>query len=172
MSWLARILCIGSLALSSLWSNAQLPVGNTVTSNLRQKTFIITSDTLLIDTISIVPNSFSIASVPAADYRLDFVKAILYWKNRPLSDTIIVMYRVFPFRLDPVAQRMNFDSVMNNFYIKPFEFNSGLTNAQRGIFDFGTLKAEGSFGRQIGFGNRQDAVLNSTLNLQLSGMLG
>lgn len=67
---------------------------------------------------------------------------------------------------------MKYDSVMNNFYIKPYEFNSGLTNTQRGVFDFGTLKAEGSFGRQIGFGNSQDAVLNSTLNLQLSGMLG
>ena len=67
---------------------------------------------------------------------------------------------------------MKYDSVMNNFYVKPYEFNNGLTNAQRGAFDFGTLKAEGSFGRQIGFGNSQDAVLNSTLNLQLSGMLG
>ncbi len=172
MSWLARTLCIGSLALSSLWSNAQIPVGNTVTSNLRQKTFIVTADSLVIDTISIVPNSFSIASVPATEYRLDLVKAVLYWKKRPATDTIILTYRVFPFRLDPVAQRMSFDSVMNNFYVKPFEFNSGLTNAQRGIFDFGTLKAEGSFGRQIGFGNRQDAVLNSTLNMQLSGMLG
>ena len=67
---------------------------------------------------------------------------------------------------------MKYDSVMNNFYVKPYEFNNGLTNAQRGAFDFGTLKAEGSFGRQIGFGNSQDAVLNSTLHLQLSGMLG
>src|SRR5436189_4409902 len=67
---------------------------------------------------------------------------------------------------------MRYDSVMKNFYVKPFEFNSGLTESERGIFDFGTLKAEGSFGRQIGFGNSQDAVLNSTFNMQLSGMLG
>src|SRR5436189_5180747 len=67
---------------------------------------------------------------------------------------------------------MRYDSVMKKFYVKPFEFNNGLIETQRGIFDFGTLKAEGSFGRQIGFGNNQDAVLNSTLNLQLGGMLG
>lgn len=129
-------------------------------------------DSLQIDTISIVPKTFSVAYISASDYRIDFVKAILYWKKKPIADSIIVTYRVFPFKLDAVAQRMSFDSVMNNFYVKPFEFNNGLTNAQRGIFDFGTLKAEGSLGRQIGFGNSQDAVVNSTLNLQLSGMLG
>lgn len=160
------------MALSSPRSNAQFPVANNAASNLRQKTFTVETDSLKIDTISIVPNTFSVAYVSPSDYRLDFVKAILYWKKKPSVETVVITYRVFPFKLNPVAQRMNFDSVMNNFYIKPFEFNSGLTNAQRGIFDFGTLKAEGSFGRQIGFGNRQDAVLNSTLNLQLSGMLG
>jgi hypothetical protein len=103
----------------------------------------------------------------ANEYRLDFVKAMLYWKKKPSLDSILITYRVFPFQLNPVAQRMSFDSVVNNFYVAPFEFNNGLTNAQKGIFDFGTLKAEGSFGRQIGFGNSQDAVLNSTLNLQL-----
>ncbi|MDZ4795380.1 MAG: hypothetical protein SGI83_13955 [Bacteroidota bacterium] len=172
MNCLARILCIGFIVLSPFWSDAQLPVGTITSSNLRQKILKIESDSLKIDTISIVPNSFSIAYVSPADYRLDIVKAILYWKKKPGTEMVTVTYRVFPFRLNPVAQRMSFDSVMNNFYVKPFEFNNGLTNAQRGIFDFGTLKAEGSFGRQIGFGNRQDAVLNSTLNLQLSGMLG
>lgn len=87
-------------------------------------------------------------------------------------DSATITYRVFPFNLNASAQRMNYDSVMNNFYIKPFEFNNGFSAEQKGIFDFGTLKAEGSFGRQIGFGNSQDAVLNSTLNMQLSGMLG
>jgi hypothetical protein len=159
------------MSLLSFWGNAQIPVG-TSTSNLRQKTFKVAGDSLKIDTISIVPATFSIPGISATDYRLDFVNAVLYWKIKPVAETVIVTYRIFPFQLNPVAQRMDFDSVMNNFYQKPFEFNNGLTNAQRGIFDFGTLKAEGSFGRQIGFGNRQDAVLNSSLNLQLSGVLG
>ena len=160
------------MILLSLWSNAQYSNSQTPLSNLRQKNFKVNADSLRIDTIGIVPKSFSIAYVPAADYRLDFVNAMLYWKKKPAADSITITYRVFSFQLNPVAQRMSFDSVMNNFYVTPFEFNNGLTNTQRGIFDFGTLKAEGSFGRQIGFGNSQDAVLNSTLNLQLSGILG
>ena len=177
MSWLGRISGILLMTLVSMVSSAQFPFGSgadttkPVTGNLRQKVFKITSDSLKIDTVSIIPNTFSIAYVSATDYRLDFVKAKLYWKNKPAADSVIITYRVFPYKLNPVAQRTSFDSVMNNFYVRPFDGNKGI-NAQRGIFDFGTLKAEGSLGRQIGFGNSQDAVVNSTLNLQLSGMLG
>lgn len=172
MSSLGRISGILLLTLVSLWSSAQFPFNNAPTGNLRQKTFKTNTDSLKIDTLSIIPNTFSIAYVAASDYRLDFVKAILYWKKKPDADSVIITYRVFPYKLNPVAQRMSYDSVVNNFFVKPFGNDDGLTNKQRGIFDFGTLKAEGSLGRQIGFGNSQDAVINSTLNLQLSGMLG
>ena len=172
MSRLGRISCIFFLMLVSYRSYTQIPVVPTASSNLRQKIFKVDSDSIKIDTISIIPNTFSVADISPSDYQLDFVKAILYWKKKPTIETVKISYRVFTFQLNPVAQRMSFDSVMNNFYAKPIEFNKGLTNAQRGIFDFGTMKAEGSLGRQIGFGNRQDAVVNSTLNLQLSGMLG
>jgi hypothetical protein len=158
------------IVLISLWSHAQLP-GQPPLSNLRQKTIKINSDSTRIDTLSIVPGSLGIDGIPAADYRFDFVKALLIWNKRP-ADSINITYRVFPYRLNPVAQRMFFDSVLNNFYVAPYEYNNEMANDQRGMFNFGTLKAEGSFGRQIGFGNNQDAVLNSTLNLQLSGMLG
>ena len=160
------------MILLSFCSQAQFPISNNITTNLRQKVFKINADSLKIDSLSIVPKTFSVINIPSSDYRLDFVNAILYWNKKPVTDSVTITYRVFPFKLNAVAQRMSYDSVMNNFYVTPFEFNSGLTNLQKGIFDFGTLKAEGSFGRQIGFGNSQDAVLNSTLNLQLSGMLG
>src|SRR5690606_9235782 len=105
-------------------------------------------------------------------YRLDFVNGIIYWKQIPAQETIQVRYRVFPTKLNPVVQRMRYDSIQYNFSVQPYEFSNEMTAAQRGVFNFGNLKAEGSFGRQISFGNSQDAVLNSTLNMQLSGMLG
>jgi hypothetical protein len=160
------------LTFTAFISSAQTPVSNINISNLRQKVFSTHTDSLKIDTISIVPNTFSIPFIVKTDYRLDFVNAVLYWIKKPAKDSITVNYRVFPFQLNPVAQRMVYDSVVNNFYIQPLEINKGLSSSKNGVFDFGTLKAEGSFGRQIGFGNSQDAVVNSTLNLQLNGMLG
>ncbi|MEQ1677254.1 MAG: hypothetical protein ABL876_11165 [Chitinophagaceae bacterium] len=172
MNWLCRISGILFFTLSAHWSSAQFPVAGPQSSNLRQRILKITGDTLTLDTISIIPNTISIENIPAADYRLDYINAILYWKKRPASETIVVTYRVFPFRLASSIQRLNYDSVVNKFYVKPFDINNGYPSGQRGAFDFGTLKAEGSLGRQIGFGNAQDGVVNSTLNLQLSGMLG
>lgn len=171
MSGLYRISILLLLIQLSLWSQAQLP-GQVPVSNLRQKTFPIKADSLKIDSLSTIPNTIEIKDIPAVDYRFDFINSMLYWIKKPATETITITYRVFPYKLNPVVQRMNYDSVMNNFYVKPYEFNDGYNDQQRGMFNFGSIKAEGSFGRQIGFGNSQDAVLNSTLNLQLSGMLG
>lgn len=153
--------------LAGLWSSAQNPG-----SNLRHKTLLVTGDSLKIDTISIIPETFAIDSIPPADYRVDFIKGILYWHQKPATSSIHVTYRVFAFNLTASAQRMHYDSIRGNQAVKPYAFNQDVPDEQKGIFNFGTLRAEGSFGRQLAFGNSQDAVLNSTLNLQLSGMLG
>ncbi|HEY6505136.1 MAG TPA: hypothetical protein VIZ28_14265 [Chitinophagaceae bacterium] len=172
MSDLRRIWFIVISVLFFQWSSAQVPVISNAGSNLRQKTFKVTADSLRIDTLSIIPNTFIVENIPVADYRLDFVNAILHWNKRPSPDSIIkINYRVFSYRLNPVTQRMRYDSIMNNFSVKPYEFNQGLSDEQRGIFNFGTVRMDGSIGRQIGFGNSQDAVLNSVLNVRLSGML-
>ncbi|MBA2499157.1 MAG: hypothetical protein H0V30_05470 [Chitinophagaceae bacterium] len=152
-------------------SNAQLPSTPGRTSNLRIKAMATAADTLYLDSLSIIPYSLIVRGVPPSDYRFDYIRSTLVWTLRPENDTVEISYRVFPFKLDPVAQRINYDSVVNHFYAAPFEFNNNATR-QQGVFNFGNLNYHGSFGRGISFGNSQDAVLNSNLNLQLSGMLG
>lgn len=153
------------------FSSGQIPQQQNQ-SNLRSKTVIIKGDTLVLDTLSIIPKSLIIDGVDTSDYQLDLVNSYLIWKKRPATESVKITYRVFPFKLNPVTQRLVFDSVMNNFIARPFEFKDNRTNNQKGIFDFGTLNYNGSFGRSIAFGNSQDAVVNSNLNLQLNGMLG
>ena len=174
MKQLSRILLLLLMSLPSLWICGQLPVPSNEKqlSNLRQKKLPI-ADTMALDTISIIPKTFSVTAVPDSTYHLDFVKAILYWHQKPAVDSVLITYRVFPFKLNPVVQHLSYDSISKIPFVIPLTFNNTNPNSNaKGMFDFGNLNTTGSFGRQISFGNSQDAVLNSTLNLQMQGMLG
>jgi hypothetical protein len=81
-----------------------------------------------------------------------------------------VSYRAFPYKLNPTVQRLNYFDVINNFVTKPLTFESG--GLGKGLFDFGNINYNGSFGRAISFGNNQDAVVNGVLNMQINGMIG
>ena len=165
------VIIIVTLFTAILESHAQTPIQDSKPlSNLRSKRMIVT-DTVRIDTLSIIPGSLIIEGVLPADYVLDHINAYVTWKNRPQKDALLFTYRVFNYKLNAVAQRMVFDSVSYKFYQRPFEFNQKDPN-ERGLFNFGDMQYNGSFGRGIAFGNNQDAVVNSNLNLTLNGMLG
>ena len=131
----------------------------------------VNKDSVLLEKQSIIPSTFSIKDIDSSYYRLDYVHAILYWKKKPSSDSVELKYRVFPYKLTSFVQRLSFDSVINNTYLRPFEFNQNNSNKPQNIFDFGNLQYNGSFGRELSFGNSQSAVVNSTFQLQLNGML-
>lgn len=166
MTLLSRILLFSLLLLFALATKAQMPAR----SNLHVKKIAVNRDSLVLDTVSVVPSTLKIADVDSASYRLDFVKAILYWKVRPSTDSVLISYRTFPFKLNSVVQRLSYDSVINNVYLKPFEFKQDNAE-QRGLLDFGNIQANGSLGRELSFGNNQDAVVNSNFQLQLNGLL-
>ncbi|HEY0039750.1 MAG TPA: hypothetical protein VGB71_03755, partial [Flavisolibacter sp.] len=168
MTLFSRILTICFVFLIAFNTEAQKPVS---TSNLRIKKIAVFADSLVLDSVSIIPKTFTINEVDTSSYRLDFVNAILYWKNKPVLDSISMVYRVFPNKLNSVVQRFNFDSIAKNLYIRPFEFGQTDETGTRGLFDFGNLQYNGSFGRALSFGNNQDAVVNSNFQLQLNGFL-
>lgn len=141
-------------------------------SNLRKKYISTRIRVQQLDTLSMVPNSFSILNVPPSLYSIDEVHATITWTAKPESDTVFIIYRVFPYQLNVRVKGLNYDSIRNNFIAeKPFVFNYGNKQANP-LLDFGKVNLEGSIGRGLSFGNNQDAVLNSSMNLQLNGFIG
>ncbi|MEP7108564.1 MAG: hypothetical protein ABI760_11290 [Ferruginibacter sp.] len=160
------------LFIQSVVQSAMAQINPSALSNLRNKYIQVTNGIVKIDTLSLVPGTFHILNVLPSKYNLDEVNASLFWISKPVFDSVMISYRVFPYKLNAVSRRFNFDSIRNNFILeKPFVYrNSG--RQKSGLFDFGDINYNGSFGRGISFGNSQDAVLNSTLNLQLNGYIG
>ena len=173
MSKKRLIIIFATLLFTVLEINAQFPVqNNKPISNLRTKRIAVVADTIRIDTFSVIPNTFSITGFSDSAYFFDHINALMKWKTLPSIDSVTIIYRVFPYKLNSVVQRLNYDSISYKFYAKPFEFGRNEQQLARGLFDFGNLQYNGSFGRGISFGNSQDAVVNSNFNLTLNGLLG
>lgn len=122
----------------------------------------------MIDNLPIVPGTLFIKGISPTTYTLDPFRSVLIWRQRPKADTLELEYRVFNTSLLKTAQGLRFDSISKKFNVPsatPSDKNA--TNN----WNFSGLQAQGSLGRQLGFGNKQDAVVNSTLNLQLNGWL-
>ncbi len=188
---LCRIIFIFSLLLLFFESEGQIVGQPPPVSNLRHKSIIISgSESIPLDSLSIIPNTFLIKEIDSSAFSIDYINAVLHWKINPVSllqnnfpdssnsvqhsanrFTISVSYRVFPVKLNARAQRMNFDSLIMNS-AAPVPRPVTPKASERNLLDFGNINAQGSFGRQVGFGNNQSAVFNSNMNIQLNGYLG
>ena len=139
---------------------------NLVTKKIAAKGIIQLSDKV------IVPQSVFIQNLDSTFYSINSSKASLLWLKKPMLDSVWVTFRTFNFAFNTIIQRFNYDSIQYRFLTKPFTFNTNnKSNLSNGTFDFGNMQYNGSFGRSLSFGNNQDAVFNSQLNLQISGML-
>ncbi len=141
-------------------------------SNLRRTTISTREKTVKLDSLSLVPGSVTVNGISAYYYKIDEVNATITWLDNPGKETVTISYRVFPYKLNAVVKHFSYDSIRNNFLSSnPFTIRTG-TRQTSPLTDFGNIKSEGSFGRGISFGNSQDAVVSSSLNLQLNGFIG
>ncbi len=150
-------------------------------SNLRMKYISTEPDTILLDSVSIVPNSFfalrSHGILDSSAFTVDAVKSVLIWNKNTdafkniFSDSIEIHYRAFAFSFAESVKHKD-----ASFLSKPSAsgFNQYIYNpseSQPSFFKYEGLQKAGSISRGVTFGNNQDVFVNSSLNLQLSGKL-
>jgi hypothetical protein len=146
-------------------------------SNIRKQKIEFISDTLKIDSVSVVPNTIQIfdqygEKINSENYDLYPFSAILIWKKKPATP-IQIVYRAYPVMYANKYFKRDFEKYQESqqaINVRAFAFEPTSSNPNE-FLDFGNLEYYGNFSRGLSFGSNQDVVLNSVLNLQLQGKL-
>ncbi|HEY0029262.1 MAG TPA: hypothetical protein VGC65_00775 [Bacteroidia bacterium] len=144
--------------------------------------FSASSDTMRIDTLSIVPGSYRLATsdgklLDTSYYKINYVEGLLILNKAKLEKDSISpsslhsSYKTFPYLFSKEAKHKDANRIRPDFQGNTNPFSYTIESKNDDIFKMDGLNKSGSISRGISFGNNQDVVVNSNLNLQLSGHL-
>lgn len=140
-------------------------------SNYRERWIFPVSDTLLLDTLSIVPGSLVIlidsVAVEPEQFTLDPFSAKIHWPGAP--DSALARYRVMPLLMAGVRSHKDPRRLITASGEREDPFRYIPPRQQGDLMDMRGLNRSGSISRGVLFGNNQDLSVNSSLNLELSG---
>ena len=145
-------------------------------TNLKRHDLEIDKDTLLLDSLSIIPKSELIfldnELLNDAAYEIDYTKSLFIIKDGSLKGkTLSMVYRVFPTNFEQPFQHKKMAVIENVGEVSKNPFLFEYTADNEDLFYLNGLNKTGSISRGVAFGNNQDLSVNSSLNLQLSGKL-
>ncbi|WP_100614011.1 hypothetical protein [Confluentibacter citreus] len=144
-------------------------------SNYRTKKVAV-NDTVVIDSVSINPNLFSIKDknnvlVDSTFYTINFPKAILILKKPLETDSITIDYLRFPDFLTKTYKQLDENIIVENTSNQQKLYKLSQPNEAKNFIPFDGLTTSGSILRGVTVGNNQNSVLRSELDLQISGKL-
>ncbi|MBL7935763.1 MAG: hypothetical protein JNM51_08165 [Bacteroidia bacterium] len=145
-------------------------------TNLKQKYYFVKSDTLFLDSLSLMPGTIKLTaknnSLDSSTYQINYgLKAIIF-KTRP-TDPVAVSYKTFPYNFEKSYYHQNTSQLTKDLSlpVNPMTLAFAGSAPPNESFISDGLNKNGSISRGISFGNNQDVVVNSSLNLQVSGKL-
>lgn len=122
------------------------------------------------DSLSIVPSSFILEDVAPGQYFLDPIASKLYLKDSSLLGKVLVYhYKVYTMDFSrPIRHK---ESSLIEPRRSRYDGAVAILRSVSDMQDDNELISTGAISRGVSVGNNQDLVLNSALNLQLSGKL-
>ena len=149
--------------------------GQKDSKNFRTKKIDVQKDSILIESVSINPFHFKIYDtdktvIDSIQYSIDFEKSILVIDKEKYPQ-IEVEYYAYPDFLTKTYSKFDKKLIVENPTDNStlYKVPSRIENSTFKPFD--GLNTVGSISRGLTIGNNQDAVLNSTLDLQIAGKL-
>ena len=139
--------------------------------NAHTKLLHFSSDTVQLDTLSLVPGSF-LLSTPGGQlldtslYRINYVtgQLILYrakMKQQGIaSDSLNTFYKTFPYLFSEETKHKDVERVKADLSGKANPFSYNIEGKNDDIFKMDGLNKTGSISRGVTFGNNQDVVVN------------
>ncbi len=152
-----RYILVGIFLLVSLSLSAQI-------NTLRHRFYPHVNDTLVLDTMPIVPSSIVVRQNGhlTRDYILNWQRSVLVFPSP--ADSVEVIYRIFPFKILLTGDTVKPGLLPRYSEVEPVE-NQQSEYSSRG------LNTSGRISRGIFFGSKQDPSLSSDFSLNLSGQL-
>ena len=156
------------ISLTHSWSQE-------VSSLYRTKKLAV-SGILQIDSVSINPSNFSISNlknetISPSLYTIDFENALLTFPNTLETDSIVVTYLSYPSFITKTYQELDEGIIVNSTGNLQKLYQLSQPSSKRVVLPFDGLVSSGSISRGVTIGNNQNSVLNSELDLQISGKL-
>jgi hypothetical protein len=146
-------------------------------SSYQTKKIIVTRDTIHLEKFSINSSFFELLNtknepIDSTFYKIDFQKGILLLNEKftSNSDTLVVNYLKYPDFLTKEYSLYKDSQVVSNDVGSEKLYKLENTNAKK-VTPFDGLNTSGSITRGVTIGNNQNTVLNSNLDLQITGKI-
>lgn len=146
-------------------------------SNIRTKEIDITQDSIQLDSLLILPETVKLwvkqELLDSTFYQLKLSQGIFIpsRKLKAKGQQAKITYRVFNYKVAQVLYKHHISEINQPDVLerKRYSIAQNGRSIDRGFSS--QLNKQGSYTRGLSFGNNQDVVTNSNLNLQLSGKL-
>ncbi|RED50441.1 hypothetical protein [Seonamhaeicola aphaedonensis] len=137
---------------------------------------VAVKESIKIDSVSINSSSFSIQRkdqtlLDSSYYHVDFSKVLITFKKPVETDSIIINYLKFPAFLTKTYKQLDESIIISDKSSAQTLLKLSQPNNSNIFTPFDGLTTSGSISRGVTIGNNQNSVLNSELDLQITGKL-